>query len=241
MVKFILKLFLIGHPKSGSVRRMRDMKPCMITDWPHPDQRLQHAIDQSRLVLSGIHVVSFPRYILCHKDIAELTSRYATIEKKIFAGGILDENEIANRIQFSQDHQGIRLDTDTHPHNSAKSFSARHSAADIIGAECDLLIRREIHATLPIMTGINHSHACLPPEIRSKLAAGDLSATLIHTRTEESAVLAQAACAEMGKELFARYFLNEDGYASLRGTPDFTKRIGYLLGYTLPPKENLLT
>lgn len=224
----------IGAPHDGyeTELMLAGIKPCMVTGWPHPDQRLQQALDQDRLVLSGIHTVSFPRYILCNTDVAEHAARYAVIERKIADSKRLDDNDITDRVAFLENYCGIRFDIDPTSLDSTNNLQKRFTAGDMIGAECDLLGKGTIQATLPLMTGTNHSYTRLPPEIRAKIATGELSAILVHTRTEDSAVLAQPACAEMGQELFARFFQNEEGYQPFSGTADFTRRVGYLLGYT---------
>lgn len=240
MVKSILKPFFdrvsqigISAPHDGyeTELMLAGIKPCMITGWLHPDQRLQHALNQDRLVLSGIHTVSFPKYILCTTDVAKDVARYAVIERKIADSEKLDNDDIAGRVAFLENHCGILFDIDPSL-DSTNNFQRRFTAGDLIGAECDLLRKGTIQATLPLMTGTNHSHTHLPLDIGAKIETGVLSAILVHTRTEDSAVLAQPACAEMGQELFARYFQNEEGYPPLSGTADFTRRIGYLLGYT---------
>lgn len=205
---------------------MAGAKPTLITQWPltadnggEDYTQLQPLIDSGQIVVAGINETSFPHHIICHPEDLEAAKKGAIITSKMWNNLQLEDSEINYHNDFLKNYCGISLPED---------FNARSKATHL---EPHLLLNKEIRTTLALMTGVDNSFGAIPALIADKISAGELCAVHVNTDIQSIAVLAQRDCLDMGKELFARYYKNDEGYEPLSNEAG-TKRVGELLGYT---------
>lgn len=224
----------IGLPHNGHAHILMaaGKKPCLITQWPLQDfdqekyTKLQPFVDSGQIVLIGVKELEFPTHIICHPDAAEAARTQIPILQKKHSRMPLNQQEWQAEEAFLRDYCMISVrDKDGRFVPDEINKRNRNESPE----ECQLLLEGKIKATLPVMTGENFGNA--PPEILQKITSGELTSVNVRTEIKGMAVLAQRDCREMGKELFARYYNQREGYSFL-SKDDHTKRIGALLGYT---------
>ena len=225
----------IGLPHAGYETKlmMAGVKPCLITAWPSTADKgeedytqLQPLIDSGQIVVAGIKETSFPVHIICHAADVDAAQKQAVITPKMWGNIPLNDNEIQYYNDFLKTYCGMKF-KDINQLNA--ELGERYY--DQGESEIDLLLNSNIRATLPLMTGINNSFVKIPKSIADKISSGELCAVHVRTDIQSMAVLAQRDCLDMGKELFAITFKDQDGYKRLHGD-NYHKRVGELLGYT---------
>ncbi len=224
----------IGIPHAGYETKLMiaGAKPTLITLWPLQNineenfTQLQPLIDSGQIVVAGIEEISFPHHIICRPEDVEAAQKQAIITEKMRNNLPLNDNEIQYYNNFLKTYCGMKF-KDINQLNA--ELGERYY--DQGESEIDLLLNSNIRATLPLMTGINNSFVKIPKSIADKISSGELCAVHVDTKIQSMTVLAQRDCLDMGKELFAIAFKDQDGYKRLHGD-NYHKRFGELLGYT---------
>lgn len=224
----------IGLPHAGHEVELMiaGVKPCLITGWPltaHKGQedytKLQPLIDSGQIIVAGIQEITFPKHIICRPEDVEAAKKQAALEYKVSNYIVLSIDELNDYYDFWPKYYGIKIENNA---PSVEDFNKRSQNSHL---EPERLLKGEIRMTLPVMTGTDNSFRAIPRALADKISSGELCAVPVTSHTQSMAVLALRDCLDMGKELFARYYKNDEGYEPL-SNEEWNHRVGELLGYT---------
>lgn len=214
-------------------------KPCLIGSWPLRAQgedftQLEPLIQSGQLVMIGSIDFVGSEHIFCLAADIEAVQAAAIIEKKRWAREPVTREEFERHHAFLETYSGITF-RDAEEKFDPSIFNERSKNSQ---EDCGLLLNGQIRATLPIITGTEFKNC--PSQIKEKLENGTFCAVHMRTETIGLAVISQKDCVDMGRELFARYWHQGQGYEPLSDV-DSIKRIGHLLGYMPQDTEFFLT
>lgn len=235
LTKFLLKpLFDVlakpglqaPHERYETELMLAGKKPAMITTWPLKDTKLgqytklQPLIDNGSIVVIGTITAQLGRHIICNSEHLESSYRFADLERKIKSRSTCTDDEMDFYRAFRKNAMGTA---------TINEFIERYNHPQKTRRETDLLLTGKIGATVPISTGVNLKG--IPIKTKKMVESGSLHATLIDNLVATSVVISPKSFVDAGKELFARYFNDNEGYETLSGD-EWIKRIGELLGYS---------
>lgn len=223
---------LLAHPGIGgphSPAREAELmasgaKRLLITGYPfsHQHKELEPLLEEGKIVLIGCSTDRAYASILCHPDVFNEASKVAEIFEKRESDIQLSNEDIQFRRTYEQSNTRLSFS----PEDNQRYRKASSSPL----SELELLRSGQVKSSVMLFFNANDKTSA-PPEISEALENGEIKTATL-SWPNPACVFAQADDIEDGRELFARYFVNDLGYPHYPDKKDAVKRVGELLGYT---------